>query len=118
MFFSQRAQYLHVIRLNVTTRTTRNATRRNEKNMSNEKNNTNNARAKNQHFTIAQLSRDLNVDAKIARRRMRDAIRRNDERVIESRERDIACDDMRVKHEFRDTKRNRELITSIITNKS
>lgn len=86
--------------------------------MSNEKNNTNNARAKNNHFTIAQFARELNIDAKIARRRMRDAIRRDDERVINARERDIERDDMRVKHEFRDTKRNRELIASIITNKS
>ena len=84
------------------------------------KNDDNKHNAKNvkHHFTIAQLSRELNINAKIARRRMRDAIRRNDERVVECRARDIACDDMRVKHEFRDTKRNRELITSIITNNS
>lgn len=80
--------------------------------MSNE--NKNNARTKNNHFTIAQLARELNVNPKIARRRMRDAIKRNDDRVVKSRSRDIDRDDMRVKHEFHEKYRDR--IASIITN--
>lgn len=76
--------------------------------------NTNNARAHNDHFTIAQLSRDMNINAKIARRRMRDAIRRDDERVrdIVQRQRDIARDDMRVKHEYHNDVR--DIVASII----
>lgn len=76
-------------------------------------NNNNNVRIKNNHFTIAQLSRELNIDAKIARRRMRDAIKRNDERVVNARKRN-ENDDARVKHEFHDKYRDR--IISIITN--
>lgn len=79
--------------------------------------NVHNARTQKNCFTIVQLCRENNIDAKIARRRMRDAIKRNDERVIVARERDNVVDDQRVKHEFRDTTKNRELILSIITNK-
>lgn len=77
--------------------------------------NEHNARATNNHFTIAQIARELNVNEKIARRRMRDAIRRNDERVVACRKRNIERDDMRVKHEFHEKYRDR--IVSIITNK-
>lgn len=73
----------------------------------------NNARAKNNHFTIAQLSRELNINAKIARRRMRDAIKRDDERVVCARKRNDN-DDSRVKHEFHVKYRDR--IASIIAN--
>lgn len=77
---------------------------------------THNARARNNHFTIAQLSRDMNINAKIARRRMRDAIRRDDERVrdIAQRQRDVARDDMRVRHEYHDNVR--DIVASIIAN--
>ena len=83
--------------------------------MSNEKNNKHNARAHNNFFTIAQLSRDLNIDAKIARRRMRDARKRNDERIekIDQRQRET-YDDSRVKHEY--ANEHIDVITSIITN--
>lgn len=37
-------------------------------------------------FTIAQLSRELSINEKIARRRFRDAIARNDERAIRARD--------------------------------
>ena len=82
--------------------------------MSNE-NNKHNARSHNNHFTIAQLSRELNINPKIARRRMRDAIKRNDERIetINQRARET-YDDARVKHEYHDDAR--DIIVSIITN--
>ncbi|MHA1859133.1 MAG: hypothetical protein ACTSUU_06780 [Candidatus Thorarchaeota archaeon] len=85
-------------------------------NNNDEKNNVHNARAIDEHFTIAQLSREHNVDAKIARRRMRDAIRRNDARIetIAQRQRDVARDDMRVKHEYHES--TRDVVLSIITN--
>ena len=84
--------------------------------MSNENNNKHNARAIDNHFTIAQIARENNVNPKIARRRMRDAIRRNDERVetIAQRQRDITRDDMRVKHEYHES--TRYVVLSIITN--
>jgi hypothetical protein len=76
--------------------------------------NTNNAKSKNdQFFTIAQLSRELNVNPKIARRRMRVAIAKNDDRVVQSRKRNVN-DDARVKHEF--NIKHRDRIASIITN--
>ena len=84
--------------------------------MSNETKNTHIAKKRDKMFKIVELSREHNINAKIARRRMRVAIQRNDERVVECVARDNVRDDMRVKHEFRDTKRNRELILSIITN--
>ena len=84
--------------------------------MSNE-NNTNNARTHKNCFTIVELCREHNFNAKIARRRMRDAIKRNDERVVKCIVRDNVRDDQRLKHEFHDTKKNREMILSIITNK-
>lgn len=88
----------------------------NNNNNDDETKNVHHARNVKNHFTIAQIARELNVNEKIARRRFRDAIKRDDERVINARERDNVRDDMRVKHEFRDTQKNRELITSIITN--
>ena len=89
-------------------------------NMSNENNNNDNdernvhnARAKNNCFTIADLSREHDINPKIARRRMRNAIKRNDERVVKSRQRN-ENDDARVSHEFND--KYRERILSIISN--
>ena len=85
--------------------------------MKNEKieKNTHNARTTKNCFTIVELCRTHDLNAKIARRKMRDAIKRDDERVIACRVRDNVRDDMRVKHEFVDTKKNRELILSIIS---
>lgn len=85
-------------------------------NETNETRNVHCARAHNDCFTIAQLSRDNNIDAKIARRRMRDAIRRDDERVrdITQRQRDVMRDDMRVKHEYINDVR--DIVLSIIRN--
>jgi len=72
--------------------------------MTNDTNNTHNATSHDDHFTIVELCREFDINAKIARRRMRDAIRRNDERALRAiaqrRERDVTRDDMRVKHEF------------------
>lgn len=99
----------HIIRSQRAQRATR--LRRNDDNMSNNKNN---ARVKNNHFTIAQLARENDINPKIARRRMRDAIKRNDDRVVKSRQRDIEKDDMRVRHEF--PERYRDRILSIIKN--
>lgn len=82
--------------------------------MSNEKNH--NARTNKNCFTIVELCREHDINAKIARRRMRDAIKRDDERVINARVRDNVRDDMRVKHEFVDNAKNRKMILSIITN--
>ena len=79
--------------------------------------NVHNARKHNNCFTTVQLCRENNIDAKIARRRMRDAIKRNDERVVNARARDNVVDDQRVKHEFVDNAKNRVAILSIITNK-
>ena len=79
--------------------------------------NVHNARTQKNCFTIVQLCRENNIDAKIARRRMRDAIKRNDERVVNARARDNVVDDQRVKHEFVDNAKNRVAILSIITNK-
>ena len=83
--------------------------------MSNE-NNKHNARTNKNCFTIVELCREHSINAKIARRRMRNAIARDDERVIACRERDNVRDDMRVKHEFVDNAKNRKMILSIITN--
>lgn len=83
-------------------------------NTTNERDNAHNARNVNNHFTIAQLCREHNINAKIARRRMRDAIRRNDERVVACRKRNVERDDMRVKHEYHE--RYRDRILSIISN--
>lgn len=64
---------------------------------------TRNVRAHNDHFTIASIARDNNIDAKIARRRMRVATRRDDERALRAiarRRARNANDDARVKHEY------------------
>ena len=84
--------------------------------MSNETKNTHIAKKRDKMFKIVELCREHNINAKIARRRMRVAIQRNDERVIECVERDNVRDDMRVKHEFVDNAKNRKLILSIIQN--
>jgi transposase-like protein len=78
--------------------------------------NEHNARTTKNCFTIVELCREHDINAKIARRRMRDAIKRNDERVVNARVRDAIVDDQRVKHEFVDNKTNRKNILSIITN--
>jgi hypothetical protein len=88
----------------------------NDMNDTNDTRTTNNARVAKNHFTIVDLCREHNINAKIARRRMRDAIKRNDERVVNARVRDNERDDSRVKHEFRDNAKNRASIMSIITN--
>ena len=84
--------------------------------MSNETKNTHVAKTQKNCFTIVELCREHNINPKIARRRMRVATQRNDDRVVACRVRDNVRDDMRVKHEFVDNAKNRKMILSIILN--
>lgn len=120
------ARRLHVLCINATTRTTRNVARRNDANMTNDNNNnantttnttTNNTRSRNaramnaQRFTLCDVAREHNVNEKIARRRMRNAIARNDERVALLHEL-RNTNDARVRYEF--DERERDIVRSII----
>lgn len=89
-----------------------NASRRNDEIMTNDNNNnatnnttndnarSRNARAMNaQRFTLCDVARDMNIDAKRARARMRRAIACNDERIASLHEL-RNTNDARVRYEF------------------
>ena len=73
----------------------------------------------NARFTIASIAREHNINEKIARRRMRDAIKRNDERALQCRDDARAYHndtqttrDARLTHEFNESLR--DVVLSII----
>ena len=112
--------FCHVVCIYMIIRATSTTTRarRNDEKMKNEKieKNTHVARTNKNCFTIVELCREHDIDAKIARRRMRDAIKRDDDRIVACRVRDNVRDDMRVKHEFVDNAKNSKMIFSFNTN--
>ena len=86
--------------------------------MTNDNNTNNNARTRNaramnaQRFTLCDVARELNIDAKRARARMRRAIACNDERVAQLHEL-RNTNDARVRYEF--TNDERAIVASIIS---